>query len=128
MIPILPFLNNAKDLDPSYKTDLELLDCFERKKLCLITEEIRYLRLYIYNINSLQWKNDMPSKTSFPWTLYKHFSKRFLSLLYSEQNITKYKKSLQKFIIRLDMSPYKTALLSAPCPLYKFNIKTLTFP
>ncbi|MEW8088334.1 MAG: hypothetical protein AB2784_01800, partial [Candidatus Thiodiazotropha endolucinida] len=27
----------------SYKTDLELLDCFGRKKLRLITEEIRYL-------------------------------------------------------------------------------------
>ena len=36
----LPFLNNPKDLDPSYKTDLDLWDCFERKNLCLITEEI----------------------------------------------------------------------------------------
>ena len=36
------FLNNLKDLDPSYKTDLDLWDCFGRKKLCLITEEIRY--------------------------------------------------------------------------------------
>ena len=32
IIPTLPFLNNAKVLDPSYKTDLELLDCFGRKK------------------------------------------------------------------------------------------------
>ena len=30
--PILPFLNNPKDLDPSYKTDLDLWDCFGRKK------------------------------------------------------------------------------------------------
>ena len=29
--PILPFLNNPKDLDPSYKTDLDLWDCFGRK-------------------------------------------------------------------------------------------------
>ena len=26
------FLNNPKDLDLSYKTDLDLLDCFGRKK------------------------------------------------------------------------------------------------
>ena len=30
--PNLPFLNNPKDLDPSYKTDLDLWDCFGRKK------------------------------------------------------------------------------------------------
>ena len=34
-------LNNPKDLDPSYKMDLDLWDCFERKNLRLITEEIR---------------------------------------------------------------------------------------
>ena len=28
----IPFLNNPKDLDPSYKTDLDLWDCFGRKK------------------------------------------------------------------------------------------------
>ena len=39
---MLPFLNNPKDLDPSYKTNLDLWDCFGRKNLCLITEEIRY--------------------------------------------------------------------------------------
>ena len=44
MIPILPFLNDPKYLDPSYKTDLDLCDCFGRKKLRLITEEIRYIR------------------------------------------------------------------------------------
>ena len=42
IIPNLPFLNNPKDLDPSYKTDLDLWDCFGRKKLRLITEEIGY--------------------------------------------------------------------------------------
>ena len=42
-MPILHFLNNPKDLDPSYKTDLDLWDCFGRKKLRLITEEIRYI-------------------------------------------------------------------------------------
>ena len=31
-MPILSFLNNPKDLDPSYKTDLDLWDCFGRKK------------------------------------------------------------------------------------------------
>ena len=29
------FQNNPKDLDPSYKTDLDLLDCFGRVKLVL---------------------------------------------------------------------------------------------
>ena len=32
IIPTLPFLNNSKDLDPFYKTDLDLWDCFGRKK------------------------------------------------------------------------------------------------
>ena len=41
IIPMLPFLNNPKDLDPSYKTNLDLWDCFGRKKLHLITEEMR---------------------------------------------------------------------------------------
>ena len=40
IIRVLPFLNNPKDLDPSYKTNLDFWDCFERKKLRLITEEI----------------------------------------------------------------------------------------
>ena len=35
-------LPKSKDLDPSYKMDLGLWECFGRKKLCLITEEIRY--------------------------------------------------------------------------------------
>ena len=36
---ILSFLNSPKDLDLSYKTDLDFLDYLEGKKLCLITEE-----------------------------------------------------------------------------------------
>ena len=36
------FLNNAKDLNPFYKMDLDFLDCLGRKKLCLITKEMRY--------------------------------------------------------------------------------------
>ena len=32
IIRVLPFLNNLKDLDPSYKMDLDLWDCFGRKK------------------------------------------------------------------------------------------------
>ena len=42
VIRVLPFLNNPKLLDPSYKMDLGFWDCFGRKKLCLITKEIRY--------------------------------------------------------------------------------------
>ena len=52
-MPILPFINNPKDLDPSYKTDLDLWDCFGRKKLCLITEEIWYfIRNHIVEIRN----------------------------------------------------------------------------
>ena len=29
---MLPFLNNPKDLDPSYKTDLDFWDCFGSNK------------------------------------------------------------------------------------------------
>ena len=32
MIQVLPFLNNLKDLDPSYKTDLDLWDRFWKEK------------------------------------------------------------------------------------------------
>ena len=41
IIQVLPVQNNLKDLDPSYKMDLDLLDCFGRKTLRLISEEIR---------------------------------------------------------------------------------------
>ena len=42
-IQVLPFLNNPKDLDTSYKMDLDFWDCFGRqKKLCLTTKEIWY--------------------------------------------------------------------------------------
>ena len=50
IIPILPFLNNPKDLDPSYKTDLDLRDCFGRKKLCLIIEEYGNPQFILYRI------------------------------------------------------------------------------
>ena len=36
----LPFLNNPKEQDLSYKTDLDLWGCFGKKKFCLITKEI----------------------------------------------------------------------------------------
>ena len=46
MIQVLPFCNNPKDLDPSYKMDLDLWECLGRKKkLHLITKEVRYIRL-----------------------------------------------------------------------------------
>ena len=32
IIWILPFLNNPKDLDPSYRMDLDFWDCFGRKR------------------------------------------------------------------------------------------------
>ena len=34
------FLNNPNDLDPSYKMAVDFWNCFEMKKLGLITEEI----------------------------------------------------------------------------------------
>ena len=41
MIWVLPFLNSPKDLDLSYKTDLDFWIILEGKKnLCLIIEEI----------------------------------------------------------------------------------------
>ena len=43
IIKVLPFLNKPKDLDPSYKMNLDIWDCFAReKKLHLINEEIRH--------------------------------------------------------------------------------------
>ena len=36
------FHNNPKDLDLSYKMDLDFWDCFVSKKLCHITEEVQY--------------------------------------------------------------------------------------
>ena len=44
VIQVLPFLNNPKDLDLSYKTDLDFWDCFGKKKnLNLIAKEIWYM-------------------------------------------------------------------------------------
>ena len=42
IIQVLTFLNNPKNLDPSYKMDLDFWDCFVRLKLCLITEQMQY--------------------------------------------------------------------------------------
>ena len=35
----IPYQNNPKNLDPSYKMDLDFWDCFGREKVCLMTEE-----------------------------------------------------------------------------------------
>ena len=35
LIRVFTFQNNPKDLDPSYKMDLDLLDCLGRVKLVL---------------------------------------------------------------------------------------------
>ena len=67
IIRVLPFLNNPKDLDPSYKMDLDLWDCFGRKKLCLITEEIWYL--FLFTFNSFVSKNLLWDISSLGWTL-----------------------------------------------------------
>ena len=56
MILVLPFLNNLKDLDPSYKMDLDFWDCFGQK-LHLIVEEIRYL---IGNLTKASWHEGNP--------------------------------------------------------------------
>ena len=48
----LPVLNNAKDLDPSYKMDLDFWNCFGRNKHCFTTEEIRYLLNLFSILNS----------------------------------------------------------------------------
>ena len=47
IIRVVPFLNNSKYLDPSYKVDLDFWDCFGMKKLCLITKEIWYIKVVI---------------------------------------------------------------------------------
>ena len=52
------FLNSPKNLDASYKTDLDFWDCFGRKEFCFITEEMWYVHvlvlgnLSLYNISS----------------------------------------------------------------------------
>ena len=50
----LPFLNSPKDLDLSYKMDLDLWGGFVRKKLCLITEEIRYTFCFTPNFSTIR--------------------------------------------------------------------------
>ena len=37
------FQNNHKDLDPSYKMDLDFWEYFRRRKLCLITKDTVHL-------------------------------------------------------------------------------------
>ena len=38
---VLLFLNSPKDVDPSYKIDLDFWECFGRKKIPLIAKEIQ---------------------------------------------------------------------------------------
>ena len=51
----VPCRNNPKDLDPSYKTDLDSWDCFGRKKPHLITVEIWY-SIYHAPLGVKAWK------------------------------------------------------------------------
>ena len=37
IIQVLPFLNNPKDLDATYRMDTDFWDCFGRKKLILVS-------------------------------------------------------------------------------------------
>ena len=65
VIRVLPFLNNPKDLDPSYKMDLDFWDCFGRKKILSYKQrntvgKKNYIRFHLiwssaFNIVSLQW-------------------------------------------------------------------------
>ena len=41
------FQNSAKNLDPSYKTDIDLSDCLERVKLVLPQKFIRLIKLFV---------------------------------------------------------------------------------
>ena len=38
LIQVLPFVNNSKDLNPSYKMELDFFNCFGRKKKTLSTD------------------------------------------------------------------------------------------
>ena len=40
-VRVLPFLNNPKDLDPSYKMDLDIWNSFGKNKVRLVTDEMR---------------------------------------------------------------------------------------
>ena len=64
MIQILPFLNNPKDLDPSYKMDLDFWHCFGRKNLHLISEKIQDLFSNSLAQNLLLQTFDVSSQTS----------------------------------------------------------------
>ena len=49
---VFPFQNNPKHLDLSYKTDLDLWDCFGRKKLVLQQNfKFRRTDLIIYSLS-----------------------------------------------------------------------------
>ena len=61
MILVLSFLNNPKDLDLSYKTDLDFWDCLGRKKLSLLNEEIWKLLIFcgiiiLSAVEGTQWR------------------------------------------------------------------------
>ena len=55
-----PFKNNLKDLDPSCKMDLDLWDCFGRKKIVLL---LHYRLIYIFKVileeKTVLWPNKM---------------------------------------------------------------------
>ena len=67
VIRVLPFLNKPKDLDPSYKTDLDFWDCFGRKKTP------SYKRR---NTVSFQFSSLFGAPADETWILYKHTYKK----------------------------------------------------
>ena len=97
VIPILSYLNNLKDLDLSYKIDLGLWDCFERKKLRLITEEIRYSNkpLHKHTLQSI----DIPPCFCF------HFHKSTLTVIGSLEDSFQRANFLWEQILSFNSSP-----------------------
>ena len=51
IIQVLPFLNNAKDLDPSYEMDLDIWDCFGMKKPVLQPKKYSNAKTFPDHIN-----------------------------------------------------------------------------
>ena len=74
-----PCLNNPKDLDPSYTTDLDFLGYFGReKKICFITREVRYF--FSYKMEAYAYKFSQISNQSFTISYKMVFSLPKLSL------------------------------------------------
>ena len=69
VIQVLPFLNNPKDLDPSYKMDLDFWDCFGRKKTLSYKRRNMVLFLYKFEIVLAHPDMEVQLKMNY-WTKY----------------------------------------------------------